>query len=205
MTEEMYTPITDHIEQAKARSVWQYKDKQNWDAGREIYAQRIQILEDTLWKLLTERALSSSVGVQLDLFAADYNIERLSGELDEDLRVRVRIKINLLRSSGQTSVLIFNLNSIASPRQTSLKQIFPLKILCWIFVDDFSEISADELERINNVMQEVKAAGVGLEVNLQLNNTGFLFSFTLSPGTAGRGFATTIGGTDGGAFAELIP
>jgi len=63
MTEEMYTPETDHIEKAKARSVWQYKDKTNWDAGREISAQRIQILEDILWRILTETSLSDSAGV----------------------------------------------------------------------------------------------------------------------------------------------
>lgn len=204
MTEEMYAPIDNHIEQAKGRSVWQYKDKANWDAGREIWAQRIQILEDVLWKLLTERSLTNSVGVQLDLYLADYGLERLPGESDEDFRARGRVEINLLRSAGQHPVLVFNLNRLVDGRQTSIKQIFPLKILAWIFVDDFGDLSAGELARIDNVMQEVKAAGVGLDIGLQLNSGAFIVSDNPSGGPAGQGVATILSGDDGGAFVKSI-
>ena len=204
MSEEMYAPIDDHIEQAKGRAVWQYKDKPNWDAGREIYAQRIQILEDILGKLLTERSLSAAVGVQLDRYAADYNLERLPGESDEDFRSRIRVEINLLRSAGQHPILVFNLNRLVAPRQTSIRQIFPLKILAWIFVDDFGDFTAEELARIDSVMQDVKAAGVNLEIGLQLNNNAFIVSDNPSGGAAGQGVATLPDGSDGGAFVKSI-
>jgi len=204
MTEEMCEYISDHIDTAEARSVWQYKDKANWDAGREIYAQRIQILEDILERIILERSVSDSVGVQLELLAADYNLERLPNESDTDLRQRLIVKINTLLSSAQMPVLIASLGRSAGGRKTSIKQVFPIKLLAWIFVDDFSELTAEELSRINNTMQEIKAAGVGLDVGLQLNDVGFLFSDTLTAGENERGFAVTIGGTDGGAFSKLI-
>ncbi len=200
-----YETITNHVEIAAGRQVWQYKAKENWDNILEAHVSRLQILEDLLAQLRDERGLSGSVGVQLDLLGADYNLTRAQGESDADFRVRIGTGISLLKDSGQTPVLIVSLNRLVAPRATSLKQVFPLKILMWIFVDDFSEISADELARINDSMQQVKAAGVGLEISLQLNDVGFQFSDSLLPGAAGRGFATTIGGTDGGAFSKLIP
>lgn len=203
MTAEMYEPIDDHVDQAKGRAVWQYKGKPNWDALHEIHIQRIQILEDINNRLLVEQSLSNSVGVQLDLFAADYELLR-DGKSDEDFRVEIRTKLNLLRSSGQVNILLFNLQRLSGGRQVSLQQIFPLALLMWIFVDDFGDITSEEAVRINAAMQEIKAAGVGLEIGLQLNATAFIVAPTISGGPAGEGVATLLDGSDGGAFIKSL-
>ncbi len=203
MTEEMIQPINDHVDQAKNRAVWQYKGKTNWDALTEVHAERIQVLEDVLEQILKERALSSSVGVQLDRFGADYNIFR-EGQNDDDFRARINIGINLLRSSGQVNSLLVNLQRLVGTRQIAIQQIFPLTLLMWIFVDDFGEISGDQLNRINLTMQSVKAAGVGLEVGLQLIGNAFIVSDSPSGGAAGEGVATLPDGSDGGAFVKSI-
>jgi len=203
MTEEMIQPIDDHVDQAKNRAVWQYKGKANWDALTEVHAERIQVLEDVLEQVLKERALSSSVGVQLDRFGADYNIDR-EGQNDDDFRARINIGINLLRSSGQVNNLLVNFQRLVGTRQIAIQQIFPLALLMWIFVNDFGEISGDELNRINLTMQSVKAAGVGLEVGLQLIGNAFIVSDSPSGGAAGEGVATLPDGSDGGAFVKSI-
>lgn len=203
MIEEMYEPIDDHVDQAKGRAVWQYKGKPNWDALHEIHIQRIQILEDLNSRLLIEQSLSNAVGVQLDLFAADYGLTR-NGLSDEDFRVEIRTKINLLRSSGQVNVLLFNLQRLVDDRQVFLQQIFPLTLLMWIFVDDFGDISSEEANRIDAAMQEIKAAGVGLEIGLQLNASAFIVSDNPLGGPAGQGVATLLDGSDGGAFVKSI-
>lgn len=203
MTDEMYEPIDDHVDQAKERAVWQYKGKSNWDALHEIHVQRIQILEDLNSRLLVEQSLSNAVGVQLDLFGADYGLSR-NGASDEDFRVEIKTKLNLLRSSGQVNVLLFNLQRLVDGRQVSLQQVFPLTLLMWIFVDDFGDITSEEAARINAAMQEIKAAGVGLEIGLQLNASAFIVSDNPLGGPAGQGVATLPDGLDGGAFVKSI-
>lgn len=203
MTEPMIEPITDHVDQAKGRAVWQYKGKSNWDALSEVHTERIQVLEDILEQVLNERSLTNSVGVQLDRFGADFKVFR-DGDNDSDFRLRISIEINLSRSAGQVNVLIFNLARLVSPRDVSLKQIFPLTILMRIFVTDFSEFSVSDLEMINLTMQAIKAAGVGLEVGLELIGNAFIVSDNPSGGPAGQGVATLIDGSDGGAFVKSV-
>jgi len=205
MTEEMYEPIDDHVDQAKGRAVWQYKGKTNWDALHEIHVQRIQVLEDLNNRLLVEQSLSNAVGVQLDLFAADYDILR-EGKSDEDFRVEIRTKLNLLRSSGQVNVLLFNLQRLVNhgALPVALRQVFPLTVLMWCFVNDFGDITSEEAARVNTAMQEIKAAGVKLEIGLQLNASAFIVSDNPSGGPAGQGVATLLDGSDGGAFVKSI-
>lgn len=205
MIDEMYEPIGDHVDQAKGRAVWQYKGKSNWDALHEIHVQRIQILEDLNSRLLVEQSLSNAVGVQLDLFATDYGLLR-DGRSDEDFRVEIRTRLNLLRSSGQVNVLLFNLQRLINGQlfRVFLQQVFPLTLLMWILVDDFGDITSEEAARINAAMQEIKAAGVGLEIGLQLNASAFIVSDNPSGGPAGQGVATLIDGSDGGAFVKSI-
>lgn len=200
----MYEKKTDYIEQSKELSVWQYKDKTNWDASREIWAQRIQILEDALHEMLTKRALSTSEGVQLDLWGSNYGLTRNTGETDSEFRTRIIVELNALKSIGQVSSLNFNLARLVFPRAIALRQIFPLHVLMWIFVDDFSEISEADLQTIDNVMQKIKAAGVRLDIGLQLNTPSFTVTDNPVNGASGEGVATLIDGSDGGAFVKSI-
>lgn len=204
MTDEMYAKIDDHVDIAKERQVYQYKGLPNWENLLTAHVERIQFLENIYYQLLTERDLSNAVGAQLDLLGLDYNLTRNASETDEDFRARIGVEIALLKGFGQVSVLNTNLSRLVTPRAISLKQIFPLKILMWIFVDDFGDITTEEAERIQRTMDDVKAAGVGLEIGLQLNSSAFEFSSTLGGGESGKGFATTLGGTDGGAFTKSL-
>ena len=204
MTDEMYDEINDHVEIALGRQVYQYKEGVNWNKLIQSHVDRYQIQENVQFQLLTERDLTNAVGVQLELLGADYKLTRDGSESDEDFRARIRVEISLLRGNGQVPVLIFSLQRLVEPRAISLNQIFPLKILMWIFVDDFNEITQDEIDRINLTMEDVKAAGVGLDVGLQLNNNVFKVAPTALGGAAGEGVATLIDGSDGGAFVKSI-
>ena len=203
MIAEMYETIDDHVDQAKSRAVWQYKGKPNWDALHEIHIQRIQILEDLNNRLLVEQSLTNSVGVQLDLFGADYDVFR-EGRNDDDFRVAIQVKLNLLRSSGQVNILLFNLKRMTNNRPVAIQQVFPLLLLMWIFVDDFNDITSEEADVINTAMQEIKAAGVKLEIGIQLNTSAFIVSDNPAGGPAGQGVATLLDGSDGGAFVKSL-
>lgn len=204
MTAEMYEKKTDYIETSKDLAVWQYRDKTNWDAGREIWAQRIQILEDILHEMLNKRALSTSEGVQLDLWGSNYGLTRNENETDAEFRTRILVELSALKSIGQVSSLNFNLSRLVSPRAIALRQIFPLHVLMWIFVDDFSEIPEEDLRTIDTVMQSIHAAGVRLDIGLQLNTSTFTVTDNPLNGTSGEGVATLADGSDGGAFVKSI-
>ncbi len=73
-----------------------------------------------------------------------------------------------------------------------------------IFVNDFDEFSISDLDVINLTMQSIKAAGVGLEVGLQLIGNVFIVSDNPLGGAAGEGVATLIDGSDGGAFVKSV-
>jgi len=202
--EEMIQPIDDHVDQAQDRAVWQYKGKANWDALTEIHVERMQVLEDVLQQMLVDRSLRNSEGVQLDRFGADYSVTRLPGESDASYRQQIFIKINLLRSAGLVDDLVVNIQTIVNPRSVALQQVFPLLILITVFVDDFGEISTELAERVNETMQTLKAAGVGLEVGLQLNSSAFIVSDNPAGGNPGEGVATLLDGSDGGAFVKSL-
>jgi hypothetical protein len=204
MTSEMYTKVDNHVEQAQGRAVWQYKDQEGWDKWLEIHVERTQFLENVYYDLLTKRDLTNATGEQLRLLGLDYDLTQLLNEGEEDFRARIRVEISLLKSSGQVPVLNFNLSRLVTPRAISLKQIFPLKILMWIFVDTFEDFTEEELNRIHTTMDDVKAAGVGLDIGLQLNNNSFIVSDNPAGGDVGEGVATLPDGSNGGAFIKTV-
>lgn len=199
----MYEKIDNHVEIAQDRQVWQYKKLPNWDALIDIHVSRVQGMEDVQFKFLTDLLLINAVGAQLDLWGEDYNLLR-EGESDDDFRARILVTINLLRKSGQVSALLTNLQNLVPLNDIALVQVFPLTVLMWIFVDDFGDITSEEAARINSTMQEVKAAGIRLDIGLQLKSTAFIVSKNPAGGLAGEGVATSPAGTDGGAFVKSL-
>ena len=71
-------------------------------------------------------------------------------------------------------------------------------------MDDFGDLTPEEITRIDLVMQDVKAAGVGLEIGLQLIGNAFIVSDNPAGGPVGQGVATLPDGSDGGAFVKSL-
>ena len=203
MTEEMYIKIDNHVEAAQGREVWQFRNKTTRDALMEIWVERQQAREDVIWQLLTERSLETAIGAQLDLLGANFNSYR-NGLSDDDFRAQIILDINLLYSSGQVNVLVNSLTALSGYYST-LNQVFPLALLMHIYVDDFGDITSTEAQRINDAMQKLKAAGVRLDIGIQLTQSNvFIVSSNPLGGEAGQGVATAIDGLDGGAFVKSL-
>jgi hypothetical protein len=203
MTEEMYTKITDHEEEIKARQVWQYENQENWDKLLEMYAERTQEYEDILWQLLTERALSNAVGVTLDRIGEYYQVER-NGLPDNLYRNLITTTLSRLQSAGQVEVLLDALRLLSLTQDVALSQVYPATVLMTVFVAAFGD--TPNPTDLNNTMQLVKAAGVKLViVEETTSNSPFVPTYgTLLPGDAGKGFATQLDGSDGGSFSSII-
>lgn len=95
----MTTQITDHVAQAQARLIEQFKNKPNLESLLSVLATQTQESEDVYFEVLLERTLDVAVGVQLDALGVIVGQDR-DGDLDVDYRRRIRARIFTNRSSG---------------------------------------------------------------------------------------------------------
>jgi hypothetical protein len=93
------TQITNHVARARARLKEQFKDKVKYNTFLDTFSNPSQSLEDALWQLLTERAIDTAIGSQLDNIGAIVG-EARGGASDADYRPRLRARIAANRSNG---------------------------------------------------------------------------------------------------------
>ncbi len=101
----MSVKVTTHEADAVDLLVSQYKNKVNMGKLAGIIGRRAQSIEDALWKLVTDRALTTSEGAQLDDIGAILGEER-QGRDDDDYRVFLSARILLNRCSGTPEQII---------------------------------------------------------------------------------------------------
>lgn len=197
---EIYSKITTHEDDAKDRQVWQYEDADNFNSLIEIHANRMQLIENALWDLLRLRAISTATGTQLDRVGEYYQVLR-SGDTDTVYRSRIISEINRVQKAGQVEIMLSSLRSLSGQDDVTLIQVFPCALLMHILVDDISDVTNQDT--ILNTMDGVKAAGVSLDIGLQVSNP-FVFSNSPLGGATGTGFSTVADGTGGGVFSPLL-
>lgn len=104
----MISHVTEHIDQAKAHLLEQFKSATTLRALLDTYVSQIQDVEDALYGLLLGRWLDNAEGVQLDGLGQIVG-EARQGRYDTDYRlaIRVRIKINLCEATPEQIIEIF--------------------------------------------------------------------------------------------------
>lgn len=108
----MIEHITDHDAQAKARLISQYKKATVFKAWLSTLITRIQILEDAIWSVITQRTIDG-VGIVLDNIGKILNRPR-GGLSDDDYRIALRAEIAILRSTGNGDDL-FTVGELSLP------------------------------------------------------------------------------------------
>lgn len=201
MTEEMYSRNDNHDAEIKERQVWQYKDQEIFNKLLEAYAESRQEYEDILFQLLTERALSNAKGETLDRLGEYYNTKR-NGLSDALYRNLLKTILSRLQAAGQVEILLDSLRTLAINQDVALIQVFPATVLMIIFVNGFGQ-SPNPTE-LNIIMQQVKAAGVKLDIAEQLKTSAFIFSDNVAGGNAGEGFSLFVDGAGGGVFSQIL-
>lgn len=98
-------PITDHGAEAIDRLPQFLKDKPNLAAWLEVLCGPIQRIEDALIQLLTERAVDTAIGDQLDDLGTIVG-QRRDGLADDDFRRYIRARIAANRACGLTDELL---------------------------------------------------------------------------------------------------
>lgn len=199
-----FEPIIDNVDQAQARMVKRWKDKDNVDKVIKIRVNRIQAIEDILDNLANERAISTASGVQLNGLGEFYGEQGArSNRSDDEYRSYLQILPAKLRQAGQHEILVQAYKNLTGASKINTDYFFPRALALYAIIDDVDSLTNEE--EINNEMQAIRAQGIRLDLGTQQTIENFVFSLTADGGVpANSGFATLADGSDGGKFIKLI-
>ncbi len=173
----MFNKIDNHVEQAQARMVQRFKDKENINKLIAIDSQRIQDLEDVLFRMLNERAISNAVGVQLDGLGQNYGeIGLRNGRSDDLYRTALQGIPAKLRGAGQHEIIVQTYRSLTGANSVNHAYYYPRLVFLFAVVDEIGLIT--NAENITKEMESIRAQGIkiiygeslGDGINFQLSS-----------------------------------
>jgi len=156
------------------------------------YVSEIQAFNTAAWGVITSRLFPLATGVQLDQIGAIVGEVR-AGLGDTDFRARINARIRINRSFGTASDVIAVIKLIETAPFT-FTEFFPAQI-----VVEFTAPTTIAASVLADLLNQTRAAGVGLQVLDQVQASGFLLGDSASGGTAdaAHGLGDTAGTTGG--------
>ena len=196
--------IDNHVEQALARQVVQWKGLANLDGEITVEANRMQQLENVLFELLDGRNLNDAVGIQLDLLGTTWGEFGLrENRTDDDYRAFLKTLPAKLRQAGQHEVLVQALLNLSGGLRIETEYFYPRAMALYIILADVDSLTNES--EINNEMQDIVAYGINLNIGTKQSSESFVFSeFANGDVPLNSGFATLDDGSDGGKFIKHI-
>ena len=193
--------ISDHVAQAKATLIEQFKRKPNFEAFVEILATRIQTCEDMWEDLLVKRLLETAEGTNLDNIGAIVD-EAREGRSDDEYRTAILFKVFINISCGEPETVMTVLKTVTEATEVRLIEFFPATMLLWT---NGSEIPSD----LGVKLRKVVPAGVEYQIACTYGEIPFEFDTEGGiPYNEGDGFSeynyTEGGHTIGGKMVELV-
>ncbi len=195
----MITSINDHIQRAKDRLMSQYKDKPNLGFVVESLVEQIQDLEDVFVDLCTSRTIDLSAGTQLDLLGSIVGISREPGQLDDDYRLAIKVRIGQNISEGEPESIISSFRTLTGAALVILNDGYFAEVSISSELN-FTQSQVDDLVR---EMKKVIAAGVRLSGIGSFGDPSDSFAF--AGNLPGKGFGTEADNTVGGKFSTFKP
>lgn len=196
MSSDTLVPIANHSDQAIARLMEQYKEKENIEKLIRIYTDRIQEIEDALQPLYLDRMIDNAEGVQLDRFGEIVVLDR-EGRSDEVYRRFLKVKIGINISKGRPEEVISILLQLTEATLVHYQNLGGANVALSVNTD----IPADEVNDVYTDMQNVVSAGVRINY-ISCFDPDEPFSFD-GPGPFGAGFSSLAAPTTGGKFAFI--
>ena len=123
--------ITSFYERSEALLAAQFRDRldngertnfQKLLYGLIVPVQEINTIEQ---QLLTERWLSTAIGIQLDLLGDILGLTRLSGESDDDYRERLYFQVFVNSSKGTPEEMIRMIQFFTQGTEITYQEIYP--------------------------------------------------------------------------------
>lgn len=187
------TFITDHIAQAKARLIEQYKGKQRIEGMVSASVEEIQNLEDVFKALNMERGVETAEGTQLDKIGEIVGIERVLGQSDAEYRLEIKAKIVQNLNQGTPEEIIAAAKFFIGATFAWYLEVYPAA------VDIFTTTPLDPAlaANIRLKLESFLPAGVKLD-SLGYYDPDAAFRFDMAPG-----FGDTDDSSVGGLLAEV--
>lgn len=148
---------SDHVAQARARLIEQYKDKPKILVIVDALARQVQEVEDAIFDVFVQSAIEDALGSQLDDLG-DIVGEARQGVPDDEYRGFIRARIRVNRSSGKREELIQIVQFIQDDELgVAFDEYYPASIR--IECEGAVELNA---LRIARMLLQAKAGGVAL-------------------------------------------
>jgi hypothetical protein len=111
---------TAHVEKARGALIAQFKNRRVVQGFLDVFARRVQDIENVLWDVIDSRILDTATGAQLEDLGELVGELRL-GRIDDDYRPAIRLRIRVNRSKGRIADIIdiaILADTIGTPRVT---------------------------------------------------------------------------------------
>lgn len=167
--------ITNHTDQAKGRLPDRFALATQFRNLIDLMGGRTQELENMLFNLFEQRAISTATGKQLDKAGEILNLPRELGESDSAYRSRLYSATGQLEKSGEVESVIDIYDFLISPDMVMYKELYPAGFSLTALTDIDAE-DRDEDRYNTEAMKAVKAGGVDMELII----SPFTDSFELS-------------------------
>lgn len=144
----------NHVEEAQANLVSQFRDKPTLEALVASFVEQIQQLEDVFFELLDFRSLETSFGEQLDGIGSIVGETRQSRADDAyRLAISARIILNLANSTPEDIICL--IRALVGDKEVEIKESFPAHFDA--IVNDPIDVDAF---RVSTFVHSAKPAGV---------------------------------------------
>lgn len=189
------TKKINHVSEALANFIEQFKNKPNFVAVTTAIVNQIQDLEEAFFELLTDRYLDVAFGVQLDGLGLIVDEDR-EGRGDDEYRIAIRARILLNLGDGTPEDLIELLKAVSDGGTVQLTEYYPAALTMFVLL----ALDLTTALRLNRALQSGKSAGVDAHLIYGESDPGELFRFDY-----GRDWGTPPNiGFDQGKWAGII-
>lgn len=124
--------ITNHVEQAKALLLSQFRNSPNILKVVEIYHDQIQDIENEYFTLLESLGIDTAVDYALDMIGKEVQ-EARQGRNDTDYRNAILTKIFINNSSGTPEEVIAATQQITGASSIKYSEQYPAQVVLEIF------------------------------------------------------------------------
>ncbi len=183
-----------HVPLALSRLTEFWRSKPNMVALQSDYASEMQLLENAIWDVITQRLLPYAAGVNLDVLGAIVGQSR--GALtDPQYRLRIQVRIRINRSFGTPADVLGVLSMLSA-------DTFAIYESTAAFLIDYSTMPTPDLvKQLAAIVRETRAAGIRAIVQVPTDITrGAIYGWSATGLGASIGWGYPAGDASVGGF-----
>lgn len=198
----MFNPIPNHVQQALARLVTQYKNSTNLQNLLSALIGPIQGIESALTDMNSLRYMAEAQGVQLDVIGIIVGLTRSGGQSDSSYRLALQGQIKINISQGQPEQIIQAYKLFTGSPFVILDEYHNAS---FILESDFTPSSQAEADQLILTIKQAAPVGVRIDELICFDPTE---AFAYAGSMPGKGYddgTGLVGGKYPAAFQYIGP